>query len=181
MAQKVNTGTEASHGAGHAKVFPPLDPQFFASQLIWLALTFIALYMLLSRIALPRIGEVIDERRARIQRDLDEAERLKVETDKALKSYEQSIGDARAQAGVTARAMRDKLTAETEAEKTRTEASLAAKIADAEQRIMATKTKALASVNEIAAETAGALVDKLIGVTPNADEIKKALAQPAGE
>lgn len=176
MAQQVNTGTEASHGAGHAKVFPPLDPQFYPSQLVWLALTFVALYMLLSRLALPRIGEVLEERRARIRRDLDEAERLKRETEKALKGYEQAIADARGQAGTTVREMRDKLAAETEREKTSVETALAAKIADAESRIAATKTKAMQSVSEVAADTAGAVVAALIGQTPSPDEIKKALA-----
>ena len=174
MAQKVNAGTEA-HG-GHAKVFPPLDPQFYPSQLVWLALTFVALYMLLSRLALPRIGEVLEERQARIRRDLDEAERLKTETDKALKGYEQAIADARGQASATARDVRSKLAAETEREKAAVEASLTAKVADAESRIAATKAKAMQSVSEIAADTAGAVVSALTGHTPTPDEIKKALA-----
>ncbi|MEQ1709994.1 MAG: F0F1 ATP synthase subunit B' [Hyphomicrobium sp.] len=175
MAKQVNTGTEAPHG-GHAKVFPPLDPQFYPSQLAWLTLTFVVLYMLLSRLALPRIGEVLAERQARIRRDLDEAERLKRATEKALKGYEQAIADARGQASTTARTMRDKLAAETEREKTSVETALAAKIADAETRIAATKTKAMQSVSEIAADTAGAVVGALTGQTATPDEIKKALA-----
>lgn len=175
MAQKVTAGTEAPHG-GHAKVFPPLDNQFYPSQLAWLAITFVALYVLLSRLALPRIGEVLEERRARIRRDLDEADRLKTETDKALKGYEQAIADARGQATSTARDMREKLAAETEREKSSVETALSAKIADAESRIAATKTKAMQSVSEIAAETAGAVVGSLIGQVPTPDEIKKALA-----
>lgn len=172
MAQQVKTGTEAPH----AKVFPPLDPQFYPSQLAWLALTFVVLYVLLSRLALPRISEVLEERQARIRRDLDEAERLKSETEKALKGYEQAISEARGQAGATARSMREQLAAETEREKSSVEGALAAKIADAETRIAATKSKAMQSVSEIATETAGAVVGALIGQTPTPDEIKKALA-----
>lgn len=179
MAQKVNektsAGTEAPGGA-HPKVFPPLDTQFYPSQLVWLALTFVALYVLLSRLALPRIGEVLHERQARIRRDLDEAERLKRETEKALKGYEQAIADARGQAGATAREMRDRLAAETEREKAALETTLAAKIADAETRIAATKAKAMQSVSDIAADTAGAVVAALTGQQPSTDEIKKALA-----
>lgn len=174
--EKVNAGTEVPHGEGHAKVFPPLDQQFYASQLFWLVIVFVALYMLLSRLALPRIGEVLEERRARIRRDLDEAERLKAETDKALRTYEQAIADARGQASATAREMREKLAAETEREKSSVEATLAAKIADAESRIASTKAKAMQSVAEIAADTAGVVVGSLIGQSPTADEIKKALA-----
>ncbi len=181
MAQKVTTGTEVAHGDGHKKPFPPLDPQFFASQLIWLAITFIALYMLLSRLALPRIGEVIEERRSRIRRDLDEAERLKTETDKALKAYEQSLADAKANAGSIARETRDRLAAETEREKAAVETQVAAKLADAEARIAGTKAKAMASVSEIASETAVAVVSQLIGVAPSAAEVKKALSSTPGE
>lgn len=176
MAQKVTAGTEVPHGAGHQKVFPPLDPQFYPSQLLWLVLTFVTLYLLLSRVALPRISEVIEERRARMRRDFDEAERLKNETEKALKTYEQAIADARGQASLTAREMRDKLVAETEREKSAVETALAAKIAEAESRIASTKAKAMQSVSEIAAETAGTVVDALIGQTPTAEEIRKALA-----
>lgn len=176
MAQKVNAGTEVPHGAGHKKVFPPLDQQFYASQLIWLAMTFVALYMLLSRLVLPRISEVIDERSARIRRDLDEAERLKSETDKALKSYEQALADARAQAGATVKETRAQVTAENERAKSSAETQLAAKVAEAEARIVATKSKAMASVSDIATETAGAVVNRLLGTMPSVDEIKKALA-----
>jgi F-type H+-transporting ATPase subunit b len=92
-------------------VFPPFDPRTFPSQLFWLALSFGALYFMMSRIALPRIGEVIEERRDHIQRDLDEAARLKSETDAALKSYEQSLADARVKAQGLAKDTREKLAA----------------------------------------------------------------------
>ena len=60
--------------AQHA--FPPFDKQNFPSQLFWLALTFIALYLLMSRIALPRISSILDARRQRIESDLAEAQRI---------------------------------------------------------------------------------------------------------
>ncbi len=175
----VHTGTEAqgeTHGA-----FPPFDPTHFAPQLFWLALTFATLYLVLSRKALPRISDVLEERANRIKRDLDAAERLKGETDKALASYEQALADAKARAGGIAKDTRAKLSADVEREKAAADTQMNAKIADAEVRIAATKTKALASVNDIAAETAKALVAKLIGHEPTPDEIKKALAPAAGE
>ena len=70
MATNSTVSTAVPHEAGHAKVFPPLDSGTFAPQLIWLALTFGLLYLLLKRFYLPRVGEVIEERRERIQRDL---------------------------------------------------------------------------------------------------------------
>ena len=139
-------------------------------------ITFIALYYMMSRIALPRIGEVIEERNDRIQRDLDAAERLKDETDKALAAYEQALADARTNANQIASDTRAKLNAEVEAERTRVEGELNAKLSDAEERISATRSKAMASVNEIASDVAASVVAKLIGKDATADEIRQALA-----
>jgi F-type H+-transporting ATPase subunit b len=76
MAQNVTAGTATPASAGHAKAFPPLDPGSFAPQLIWLAITFGLLYLLLKRFFLPRVGEVIQERQDRVRRDLDSAQEL---------------------------------------------------------------------------------------------------------
>ena len=169
------------HAAGAAKVFPPLDPTVFAPQIIWLAISFATLYFLLSRLVLPKIGSVIQERKDRIQRDLDAATKLKSETDAALAAYEKSLSDARANASALARQTREKLGAETDAERAKVESQLAAKVADAESRIQATKTKALSSVGDIAAETAAGIVEKLLGKGVSAEDIKRAMAPGAAE
>ena len=175
MAQKHNTETGVPHEAGHKGAFPPLDPANFAPQLIWLAISFALLYALMSRIALPRIGEVIEERRDRIQRDIDAAEALKAETEKALKGYEDALADARGKASGIARDTREKLAAETDRERAETDTKVNAKIAEAEARIAAMKNNALSSVNDIAADTASAIVGKLIGETVSAADVKKVL------
>jgi F-type H+-transporting ATPase subunit b len=153
----------------------------FAPQLVWLAITFALLYWLLSRMALPRISQVMEERRERIQRDLSEAERLKSETEAALKSYEQSHAEARSKAQAIAVEMRNKLAAQAEQERQRLDAELAAKLADTEKQIAETKARALASVNDIAADTAGVIVAKLIGQEASADEVRRALSAKAAE
>ena len=175
----VAAAAAATH-EGKSGGLPQLNPADFAPQLIWLAITFVVLYFILARVALPRIGEVIEERRDRVQRDLDAAERFKKDTDAALAAYERALSEARSKASSMAKDMRDKLTAETDKERTSVESQLAAKLADAETRIAATKTKALASVNEIAAETASAVVSKLLGEDVSPAEVKKVL-QPAAE
>jgi F-type H+-transporting ATPase subunit b len=179
MAQKA--GTAVPESAGHAKVFPPLDPGTFAPQLIWLALTFGLLYLVLKRVALPRVGEVIEERRERVKRDLDQAEKLKADTEAALAEYEQALSEARAKANAMAKGMRDKLTAEVDKERAELEAEIAAKLAEAERRIADTKSRALASVGDIASEVAGAIVSRLIGTEVSKDEVKRALVQRAAE
>jgi F-type H+-transporting ATPase subunit b len=178
--QEVKTGTEAPGGSAAAS-FPPFNPETFAPQLIWLALTFGALYFVLSRKALPRIADVLEERASRIKRDLDAAERLKGETDKALAAYEQSLADAKLSASGIAKETRAALAASVEKEKAATDAQMNARIVEAEARIAANKTKALASVNDIAAGTAAAIVGRLIGQDATADEIKHALSPAAGK
>jgi F-type H+-transporting ATPase subunit b len=159
---------------------PQLNPADFSPQLAWLAVTFVLLYLILSRVTLPRIGEVLEERRDRVQRDLEAAERFKGETDAALAAYEKALSDARQKASSMAKDVRDRLAADTEAERTRIEGELHAKLSEAEARISATKSKALASVDEIAAETASAVVGKLLGADVSPAEVKKVL-QPAAE
>src|SRR5262249_45192662 len=107
MAQKA--GTSVPESGTHAKVFPPLVPNTFAPQLMWLALTLGLLYLLLRRVVLPRVGEVIEERADRVKRDLEQAESLRTETQAALANYEQALGEARAKSNTLAKSMRDKL------------------------------------------------------------------------
>jgi F-type H+-transporting ATPase subunit b len=154
---------------------PQLNPADFAPQLVWLALTFVILYVILANVALPRIGEVLEERRDRVQRDLDAAERFKGQTDAALAAYEQALSEARQRASTMAREVRDSLAAETEKERARVEGDLNAKLAEAEKRIDETKAKALSNVDQIAAETAGEVVRKLLGEDVSLPEIKNAV------
>ncbi|WP_072394983.1 F0F1 ATP synthase subunit B' [Hyphomicrobium sp. CS1GBMeth3] len=162
---------EGASGGG----LPQLHAPDFAPQLFWLALTFALLYWIMAKIALPRIGEVIEERRDRIQRDLAAAERLKGETDAALQAYEKALSDARANASSIARQTRDSLSAEVEKERKAVEDQLARKLADAESAINETKTKALSSVKEIASDTAVAIVNTLSSVPASKDEVERAL------
>ena len=142
---------------------PQLDFSTFAPQLVWLAITFIALYLFLGRVALPRIGGVIEQRRDRIADDLDDAARLKAQTDDAIAAYEASLAAAKAKATGIAQEMRDALAAETEKERAKVEAMLNEKTTEAELRIAKTKKQAVANIKEVAAETAQAVVQKLIG------------------
>jgi F-type H+-transporting ATPase subunit b len=171
---------EAAAGASEGKSgLPQLNTPDFAPQLIWLALSFVILYFLLSRVALPRIGEVIEERRNRIGRDIETAGKLKQETEAALAAYEQALAAARGRAHGIGRETRDVLAAEADLERKRAETGMAAKQASAEARIEAAKSRALASVSSIAAETAAAIVAKLLGEGASRDEIEAAMRPAA--
>lgn len=155
---------------------PQLNVQDFTPQLFWLVVTFVLLYWLMAKVALPRIGDVIEERRDRIQRDLAAAERLKGDTDKALETYEKALADARGSASAIARQTRDSLNAEVDKERKAIEDQLAAKLASAEESIAATKTKALASVKDIAGDTAASIVAALTNVNVSKDDIARAVS-----
>jgi len=170
------TGAAAPKGP-----FPPFNSETFASQLIWFAIAFGALYIILSRKALPRVAEAIDERRDRVLRDLDAAERLKGETDKALAGYEQALADAKSKAGGIIKQTQGKLAADIDQERGRIEAQVTAKLTEAEARIAAMKTRALKQVNDIAVETATAVVARLGGGEVSADEVRRALQPAPGE
>ncbi len=160
---------------------PQLDPLNFSSQLVWLAISFVVLYLFLARVALPRIANVIEQRQDRVSRDLDEAEKLKTETENAIVAYEQSMAEARSKAHAIAQETRDKLNAEVEDKRISVESKLSEKMAEAENRIMAAKEAALTQINEVASDTAGALVEALIGKKIPGAEIEKAVQNEIGK
>lgn len=142
---------------------PQLDTTTWPPQLFWLAVTFIALYIVISRVVIPRTGGSIERRRATVEGDLAQAQKLKTETEKAVQAYEATLADARAKAHGIAQANRDKLTAETDAERAMLDRALGAKIVEAEKKIAASKMKALGDVRAVAAELATSIVAELIG------------------
>ena len=166
-----NTHTEVPHKSG----FPPFAKETFASQLVWLAITFVALYLLISRIAIPRIGGIFEERSKRIEGDFADAQRAKVDSEAALAAYEKALADARNRAQAIGTEIRDKLNAEAEQRRKALEAKLNAQLAEAEKTIAATKTAAMANVRGIAVDAASAIVERLIGTAPAAPAVAAAV------
>jgi F-type H+-transporting ATPase subunit b len=160
--------------AGHS-AFPPFQSEHFPSQLLWLAVTFVLLYVLMSRIALPRVGAILAARSKLISDDLAAAERLKEQSNAAHTAYEKSLADARSRAQSIAGSTRDKQAAEAEATQKQLEAKLHERLAAAEQQISTTRTAAMGNVRSIAAETAAAIVERLIGKAPADHEVAAAL------
>src|SRR5690606_5660148 len=159
----------------HSGGFPPFESDSFASQLLWLALTFGALYFLMSRIALPRVASILEVRSDRIASDLAEAERLKGETETAIASYESSLAEARGNAQKIAGETRDAVHKEADAQRKKLEDELAVRLAKAEDQIAGTKTKALSNVRTIAADAASDIVAQLLGDRPDAKAVEAAV------
>jgi F-type H+-transporting ATPase subunit b len=171
--QKTGAHTEAD--GGHGGGFPPFESSTYASQLVSLVVAFVALYVIVSRIALPRVGSVIDARQNAIESDLAAAQRLKDESDAALKAYETELAAARSRAQAIGNETREKLNAASEAERKTLEDRLAAKLAEAEKTIAKTRENAMSNVRGIAADAAGAIVQRLTGVLPDSKTVNSAV------
>ncbi len=169
----VHSGHTAAEGGNSS--FPPFESETFASQLVSLAIAFAVLYFVVSRIALPRVGKQIDARRSAIEGDLGEAQRLKDEADNAIKLYERELAEARARAQAIGAETRERLNAQADAERKTLEDRLATKLSDAEKAISATRQSAMSNVKDIASEAASALVQQLIGQTPDNNAVQTAV------
>lgn len=180
-AGEVHTEIGVEHDAGHAKgVFPPFDGSTFASQLLWLAITFGLFYLFLKNVVLPRIGSILEVRRDRIAQDLDQAALLKSEADAAIAAYEQELAEARSKANAIGQQARDSAKADADAARKSVEAGLESKLGEAEQRIASIKAAAMREVGAIAEETATAIVQQLVGGKPDKASIAAAV-KAAGE
>jgi F-type H+-transporting ATPase subunit b len=175
MAEPAHT-TNSEVPKGEHGSFPPFNSHTFASQLMWLAIAFILLYVLMAKWALPQVGRVIDNRQRRIAGDIAEAEGLKAQSDAAVAAYEKALADARDRAHGIANETREKQAAEAEAARKRIEGQLNVKLAEAEKSIAATKQAAMANVRAVAEDAAGAIVERLIGSAPSEKAVADAVA-----
>jgi F-type H+-transporting ATPase subunit b len=174
QAQTTQAGTEA-HGDAHDVGFPPFETETFGGQLLWLTITFVALYLLLSRVVLPRLSGIIEGRRETIARDLDDAAAMKTRAEEAGASYEKALADAKGRAQALAQETRSALAAETEAKRKALEADLHERLAASEATIAAKKAEAMGNVRGIAADTAGAIVERITGRAPARQLVEAAL------
>jgi len=172
--------TTEAHGGEHSGAFPPFDASTFGTQVIWLAITFVVLYVVLARFALPRIGGILEDRKSRIDTDLAAADASRQKTDAAIAAYEEALAEARKKSHAIAEETRSGIQADLAGKRKAVEADMNARVAEAEARIKATKTEALGHVGEIAADTVETLVGQLVGKV-SAEEARDAVAQVSKE
>ena len=172
-AKGATAHTEAE--GGHKAPFPPFQTETFASQLVFLAISFAALYLIVSRIALPRVGGLLDARQNAIEGDLAEAQKLKDASDGELKAYESELAAARSRAQAIGAETREKMNAASEAERKTLEEKLSLKLAGAEKTIASTRDAAMSNVRGIAADAAAAIVQRLTGLVPDGKSVDSAV------
>ena len=159
---------------------PQLDPAVWPTQLFWLAITFIACYLIVWRVALPRIADVLEARQRKLDDDLKKATALKEEAEAILEDYEKMRADAQASAHQELQATHDALKAEAERETEALAAKLNAQTEEAEARIAAAKADALASLEGTVSEVVVAATEKLIGVKAGEQEVARVVNDVMG-
>lgn len=161
--------------AGGKAPFPPFQKDTFASQIVWLVIFFVALYLLVSRLALPRVGGIIKARQDTVAKDLAEAQRFKEKSDEELAAYESEMASARARAQAIGAEMRDSLAAKATAERKVLDDQLAQRLADAENKITATRKAAMSNVRAIATEATASIVQRLTGGAADGKAVEAAV------
>ena len=160
---------------------PQFDPSTFASQIVWLLITFTALYFLMSRIVIPRIAEVMEERSERIADDLERAETLRQETQTVIQNYETALERARTEAGAMLSGAQHEIDRTATERTAQFEADLDTKMREADARITQAKTEALKQVRDIAGEITSDITVRLAGEKPDSDRIQAEIDRQLNE
>lgn len=177
---------EAAQSEEASSGLPQLDTQWWPSQLLWLFVTFVALYAAMATRFLPALGGAIEERRDRVADDLDKASEFRRQAQEAEDTYNQALADAKAKAQAIAADTRGKVDQDIAAMQAETDEKLQADLDKAEARIDEMKTQATAKVDAAAAEATRAIVERLIDEAPTDDAVSRAITnnaarQPKGQ
>jgi F-type H+-transporting ATPase subunit b len=181
MAAETKTTSEVHHEGGEHGVFPPFDASTFPSQILWFVIAFAILYALMSRVALPRVGDIKKMRGDTIAAELDQAQKLQAQADAAGAAYEKTLADAKARAQNLAQEMHAKLAAETAGKRHELEADLNTRLAAAEAQISDMKSRAMSNVGAIAREAAAQIVEHLTGRPADVNAIARAQSEVGGQ
>ncbi|MCK5659600.1 MAG: ATPase [Alphaproteobacteria bacterium] len=156
--------------------FPQLDPSSYPSQLFWLAVTFVVMYVLLSKIALPRVAKVLEVRQSQKDGDLTKAGQLSEEAEKIRGTYEKSLAEARQVAATTLSSSNHALSEKITEVESRFAENSHRRLVAAEQNIARVKAEAMLSILDISAEVAAAIAHKVADVRFSDADAKKAVA-----
>ncbi len=160
---------------------PQLDPSTFGSQLFWLAICFVTLYLVMALVVIPRITGTMSARAGQLDGDLAEAEKLRDKAEAALKAYEEALAEARTKALGLAQEMRAEVQAETDRQKAELDAKLAEQAADADARLAAARDAAMQGLRDAATDIVGDVMDAIGADKTDNAKIAKALDAVAAE
>jgi F-type H+-transporting ATPase subunit b len=177
IGQEGHVASVAAKTGDHGEAsFPPFDTVNFSAEFLWLALSFGALYLLMSKIALPRVHSILQARAHKISADIADAGKLHTQAEATRAAHDKLVNDAKSEALALAQETHAKLLAEAEARRSVLESELNAKLAASEAQITETKARAMSNVEAIAGEAAAAIVQRVTGRPADQDAIARAIA-----
>ncbi len=171
-APATTTGTVAEHKSGG---FPPFNTSTYPSQIFWLTVTFVALLIVMWKVAVPKIGGVIGERKGRIQTELAKAEESRKAAEHAAAAYQAPILEARERARAASEASRTEMAREFERAKTSADTEAHRKTTEAQERIAAMQRQAKWHVTQAAEEAVVDIVSRLTGESVSRTEATAAV------
>lgn len=154
---------ECVNSVGSAIGMPQLCGEWFGNQIFWLIVALVAIYFILTRIALPRIAAILAERQGTITNALAAAEDLKARAAEAEEAYQKALADARAEAQGIAAEARDKIQADLDDAIAKADAEIAAKASESEKVIADIRAGAMDAVKDVAKDTAKEIVAAMGG------------------
>lgn len=171
------TETLGAENLAHAELgMPQLDFSIYPNLIFWLVVAILAIYFILSRVALPRVGTVIAERSDAIANDIEQAALLKRRAEEAEAAYNAALAEARDEAHRIASETRAAIDKELAALLAKADAEIAVKAAKSEKRLGEIRDNATKSVEEVARDTVSAIVDALLPGSADPAAIDAALA-----
>jgi F-type H+-transporting ATPase subunit b len=163
------------NGATEAAGMPQLEFATFPNQIFWLVVTLVVIYLILSRVALPRIGAVLAERRGTITNDIARAEELKLKAEEAEAAYQKALADARTEAARIIDKARAEMQEKLDLALQKADSEIAAQTAESERRIAEIRDSTAAAVEEVARDTAREVLASL-GQSADAQAVNAAVA-----
>ena len=154
---------------------PQLDVATFSSQIFWLVVTFIALFLIMWRISVPKISDALEARQKRIDDNLNRAEELRKEAEAAMDTYQSSLADARSGAQRTILEANAKLAEDAQAREAELGETLAKRIAESEANILAAMDEAIVNIRDVAVEVSVSAAERLTGEAPSPDAASSAV------
>ena len=150
---------------------PQLNPEFWISQIVWLVITFGALYVILSKVILPKISNNLESRRSQILENIEIAEKQREESEEKLKEFDKIILNSKLEAKNLFNEARQKVLNEIDKKRSEMEKNLEEEISSAEKEIQSLNNNSTENIKKVATETSLSLIQQLIGEEINKESI----------
>jgi len=165
--------------SGESGGMPQLNPEFWVSQIVWLVLTFGILYIVLSKLILPKISDNLESRKSQILENVETAEAQREESEKKLKEFEKIILESKLEAKNYFNEARQKILDDINSKRIALEKDIDEEISAAEQEVNNLKTSSAEKIKNIAIETSSELIKQLIGEEANKSSISAIVEEQA--